>query len=121
MDYQTQEGTAIDFADPPEVPDFIFQRGSVVFNPGQTSKTVSVSVIGDTLIEPDETLLVNLSNPTNATIADGQGLGTIQDNDRTKGKGGGPTPAAAAAATLQQPTLTTPPWPPSCRPGPWAP
>ena len=33
------------------------------------------------LDEPDETFFVNLSNPSNATIADGQGLGTITDDD----------------------------------------
>ena len=29
----------------------------------------------------DETFLVNLSNPANATILDGQGQGTITDDD----------------------------------------
>ena len=33
--------------------------------------------------EADETFVVNLSNPTNATIADAQGVGTIIDNDPT--------------------------------------
>jgi hypothetical protein len=38
---------------------------------------VSVTVNGDALGELDQTFLVNLTNPTNAAIADGQGLGTI--------------------------------------------
>ena len=54
---------------------------TLTFNPGETSKTVTVVVNGDTLVEPDETFFVNLSNPTNATLADSQGQGTITDND----------------------------------------
>ena len=36
---------------------------------------------GDLLDEIDETYIVNLSGPVNATIDDGQGLGTITDDD----------------------------------------
>ena len=39
-------------------------------------------VVGDTLDELDETFQVNLTNPSNATIADGQGIGTIVDDDQ---------------------------------------
>ena len=53
----------------------------MTFAPGQTSKTVTVSVNGDLLDEANETFFVNLANSSNATIADGQGLGTITDND----------------------------------------
>src|SRR6202008_3198701 len=52
----------------------------LVFQPGETSKTVNVSVIGDTLVEGDETFLVRLVN-ANAVIARGVGVGTIRDND----------------------------------------
>ena len=38
-------------------------------------------VNGDRLGELNETFVVNLSNPTNATIADGQGVGTIADDE----------------------------------------
>ena len=54
---------------------------TLTFNPGETSKTFTVPILGDTLDEPDETFAVNLSNPTNATIKDGQGIGTIVDDD----------------------------------------
>lgn len=53
----------------------------VTFLPGQTTMTVTVPVVGDTLSEADETFFVNLSTPVNATIADNQGLGTITDDD----------------------------------------
>ena len=48
---------------------------------GQTSATFTVAVTGDRLAEPTETFAVNLSAPTNATIADGQGVGTILDDE----------------------------------------
>src|SRR5205085_11056942 len=38
-------------------------------------------VVGDTTDEPNETFNVNLSSPTNATISDGTGVGTITDDD----------------------------------------
>ena len=53
----------------------------MTFAAGETTKTISVSVSGDTADEPDETFAVNLSAPVNATIADAQGIVTIVDND----------------------------------------
>jgi hypothetical protein len=55
--------------------------GTLTFNPGETSKTVTVLVTGDTLDEIDETFLVDLTSPVNATIAIGQATGTITDDD----------------------------------------
>src|SRR6185503_13310521 len=51
------------------------------FAPGTTSQTITVRVNGDVLNEADETYFVNLSTPTNATLADSQGLGTILNDD----------------------------------------
>ena len=45
------------------------------------TKTATIQINGDTSVEPNETFFVNLSNPTNATIADGQGQGTIINDD----------------------------------------
>ena len=53
----------------------------VIFQPGVVTRTVDVQIIGDTTMEPDETFFVNLSEPFATTIADGQGLGTILDDD----------------------------------------
>jgi hypothetical protein len=61
--------------------DFDAGQGSLVFGPGTTSGPVTVSVRGDITHEPDETFFVNLSNPVNSTIADGQGQGTILNDD----------------------------------------
>ncbi|HWS99557.1 MAG TPA: Calx-beta domain-containing protein [Pyrinomonadaceae bacterium] len=54
---------------------------TLTFLPGQTSKTVIVQAKGDLVKELNETFFVNLSAPTNATIADAQGLGTILNDD----------------------------------------
>jgi hypothetical protein len=51
-----------------------------------TSKTVTVSVVGDTRVEPDETFFVNLSQPVGLTIADSQGFGAILNDDSGRGK-----------------------------------
>ncbi len=48
---------------------------------GPLTQTVTVNVVGDSKFERNETFFVNLSGPTGATLADGQGLGTIQNDD----------------------------------------
>jgi hypothetical protein len=50
--------------------------------PGETSKTFTITINGDTTSEPDETFLVNLTNPVGGvTIADAQAIGTITNDD----------------------------------------
>jgi hypothetical protein len=75
VDYATANGTAT--ADS----DYQAGSGTVTIPAGSTSGTVTVVVNADTLDEVDETFLVNLSNPVNATISDSQGQGTINDDD----------------------------------------
>ena len=48
---------------------------------GSSSYTFDVLVNGDTTAETNETFFVNVSNVTGATVADGQGLGTITNDD----------------------------------------
>ncbi|HEX8126552.1 MAG TPA: Calx-beta domain-containing protein [Allosphingosinicella sp.] len=56
--------------------------GTVSFADGETSKTISIDVQGDTAVEPTETFSVNLSNATGgASIGDGTGVGTITNDD----------------------------------------
>jgi len=62
--------------------DFVATSGTANITPGSLSTTVNVTVNSDTTTEPNETLFVNLSAPTNATIADGQGVGTINNDDQ---------------------------------------
>ena len=55
---------------------------TVTFAPGGSlTQSVTVSVNGDVFFELDETFVVNLSNPVNANIDDGQGVGTILNDD----------------------------------------
>jgi len=61
--------------------DYISVSGTVNFGTGVTQQTVMVTVNGDTTVELNETFTVNLSNPVDATIADGLGLGTITNDD----------------------------------------
>jgi hypothetical protein len=78
--------------------DYTAASGDVTIPAGQTTGTITVLVNGDRLPEPNETFVVNLSSPTGATIADGQGVGTIVDDEprisisdvtRSEGKKGG--------------------------------
>ena len=57
----------------------------VRFQPGELTKTVSISVTGDTVKEPNETIIVDLLYPLYATIATPTGTGTITDDDTTPG------------------------------------
>jgi hypothetical protein len=75
VSYSTFDGSAA-------YPDYTPMTGTLVFNPGETSKTVSVKVWGDTVAEPgNEWFQVVLASPIGAKIFDGIGIVTIQDDD----------------------------------------
>ncbi|MFA0964662.1 Calx-beta domain-containing protein [Roseivirga sp. BDSF3-8] len=61
--------------------DYTTTTGTLTFNPGETTKSVNVPVINDDIDEGDENFVINLSSPVNATIADSQGTGVINDDD----------------------------------------
>src|SRR5262249_49536876 len=61
--------------------DYTAASGTVTIPAGQTTATFTVAVNGDRLGEPNETFAVNLAAATGATIGDGQGIGTILDNE----------------------------------------
>jgi CSLREA domain-containing protein len=105
--YATADGTAS------QPGDYTAASGTVTFAPGDTSETVTVQVKGDTLDEVDETYTVGLSSPQNATIGDGNGLGTITDDDapptvsigdRNVVEGNSGTTAATFAVSLSAPS-----------------
>ncbi len=54
---------------------------TVSFAPGETSKMVSVTINGDTVVEANETFYASLSAPTFATLGDWYGVGTITNDD----------------------------------------
>ena len=69
--YSTVDGTAVADAD------FTPTSGTLTFNPNQTTKTIRVPILRDTVHEPSETFTVELGDPTGTTLADSTGLGTI--------------------------------------------
>jgi len=73
--YSTNNGTATNPSDYTPV------SGTVTFPTGSTTATVVVPIINDNIAEPTESLVVNLANPSGATIADPQGTITITDDD----------------------------------------
>jgi uncharacterized repeat protein (TIGR01451 family) len=75
VNFTTADGTAAAGSD------YQTNSGLVTFNPGETSKPITVLVNGDTLDEASETFFVNLSGAVNAVLLDNQGQGTITDND----------------------------------------
>ncbi|MGD1918344.1 MAG: Calx-beta domain-containing protein, partial [Pleurocapsa sp.] len=85
VDFSTSDDTAI------AGEDYLSSNGTISFDPGETTQTIALSIIGDTVAEEpvDETLLVNLTNASGATIVDGEATGTITDNDDGNPGGGG--------------------------------
>jgi hypothetical protein len=69
------DGAAINGAD------YLALASTLTFTSGETSETFNVLIAGDLEAEGDEHFLVNLSNPTVATIADGQAFGVIKNDD----------------------------------------
>jgi len=80
VDYATQDGSAVGGASCPGA-DFAHTSGTLSFPPSATSRNVTVTVCADPDAEPDEAFSVVLSNPVNATIAQGAGTGLIFDDD----------------------------------------
>lgn len=75
--------------------DYTSTSGTLTFGIGETSKTISVPILGDAIDEPNETFELNLSAPVNATLTDSQANGTITDDDAT------PTVSIAGATVTE--------------------
>jgi chitinase len=73
--YATGNGTATAGSD------YTAKSGTLSFAAGETSKTIQISINGDTAVEANEAFTVNLSNATGATIADGNATATITNDD----------------------------------------
>lgn len=61
--------------------DYQSVSGTLSFANGETRKTVTVLINGDRVGEPDEAFALNLTNPTGAIIADGQGKAAVLDDE----------------------------------------
>src|SRR5206468_1626441 len=87
--------------------DYQATSGTLTFAPGETSKPITVLVNGDRLVDSTETFFVNLNNLNYGFIADGQGQGTIVDdeprvtiNDVTKTEGNSGTTSFTFTVSL---------------------
>ena len=79
VNYATANGTATAGSD------YTTAGGSLTFQPGQSSQTFEVDVLGDLVDEgASETFLVLLNNPANAALANSQATGTITDDDSAR-------------------------------------
>jgi Ca2+-binding RTX toxin-like protein len=77
VNFATSDGTAT-VADS----DYVAASDTLHFGANQNTQTISVTINGDTKVEPNETFNVLLSDATNgATISDSQGVGTITNDD----------------------------------------
>ena len=80
VNYATGNGTAVVNSN------YLAASGVLIFAPGVTNQSISVAVIGNRTVEPNKTLFVNLSNPTNCTLGRTQGVGTIINDDGIPGQ-----------------------------------
>ncbi len=77
VDYATADGSATTANN-----DYQAKNGTVIFEIGEQQKTLSIVIQGDTDVEPDETLLINLSDAVNGVITDAQATGALLNDDQ---------------------------------------
>ena len=92
VQYATSDGTAT-VADG----DYQAASGTLTFNAGDLSKTLTVTVTGDTKVEPDEAFTMTLSTPANAALAKSQGIAVIVNDDTAVATACSPRPPVAVA------------------------
>src|SRR5262249_1514772 len=76
VSYATTPGTALDGTN------YTAASWTVVFAPGETSKTILVQTLDDGGADPTRSFTVSLSSPVNATLGRSQGIGTILDDTK---------------------------------------
>src|SRR5205085_744605 len=76
VNFTTVDGTATTANN-----DYQSNSGTLNFAAADTTMPITVLVNGDMMPEPDETFTVHLSGAVNASISDGDGTGTIQNDD----------------------------------------
>ncbi|MDB6112919.1 MAG: hypothetical protein JWR69_4669, partial [Pedosphaera sp.] len=80
VNYATTGGTAAAGID------YVSTNGILTFAPGVTNQSLVVRVLGDVLIETNETFFATLSNPVNSVLGRSQGAGTILNDDGLPGQ-----------------------------------
>ena len=76
VDFETVDGTAKAGSD------YTAALGRLTFTAGETTRTISVATLDDTVPEAEEGFTVVLSNPSGARLDDDTGEGTITDDDQ---------------------------------------
>jgi hypothetical protein len=76
VSYVTSDGSARGHLD------YVPAHGALIFEPGVTTRTLSVGVIGDKLKEPNEDFWIRLSSPRSAVLGNDRGRCVIVDDDR---------------------------------------
>jgi Calx-beta domain len=77
MSYRTVDGTA-----KTSDSDYIAKTGTLTFNPGETTKTITIEVKGDSRKEADEYFYLDLfGNSSNSLFTKNRGIGTILNDD----------------------------------------
>ncbi len=87
VNFNTANNTALSGSD------YNSQTGTLTFTPGQTSKTITLTILDDLNYETDETFYVQLSDATNASIVDPSTTITILNDDAQ-------TPSITSTGTL---------------------
>jgi uncharacterized repeat protein (TIGR01451 family) len=75
VSYATADGSATAGSD------YLPASGTLTIPPGATATTVRLGVLGDRVVEPDETFFFNVTQATNALVSDGTGVVTIANDD----------------------------------------
>jgi hypothetical protein len=101
VDFITSDGSASASSD------YVTRSGTLTFASGVTSRTISVPIVGDTIVESDETFFVNLTNPNGAEIGDSQATGTISNDDSITDPGETPALAVNDVSTAEGNSGTT--------------
>ena len=77
MSYRIVDGTALKRDN-----DYVAKSGTITFKPGETTKTITIVVNGDSMKEADETFYLDLfGNSGNALFTKNRGIGTILNDD----------------------------------------
>ncbi|MCY4005508.1 MAG: autotransporter domain-containing protein [Rhodobacteraceae bacterium] len=89
LDAATRDSVTVEWATEPGTAtadvDYMETSGTLTFQPGETTKTISVATIDDDHHDDGEIFKVILSNPTGASISDGEATGTIENADLVPG------------------------------------
>lgn len=81
VEWSTADGTATGGLSCLSGADYIIDQGVELIPVGALGATISVTICGDAVIEPDETFTVNLTRVVNGVLAQSQVTGTILDDD----------------------------------------